>query len=67
MEKKYDFLGKVLKVGDEVVFMQINYRQLMRGIIVKMGKRKATIEHLTTNTCKTKSIQFHNQIIRVRR
>jgi len=67
MEKKYDFLGKVLKVGDEVVFMQIRYRNLMRGTILKMNEKKATIEHLTTNTYKTKSIQFYNQIIRVRR
>ena len=65
MFDKKDFLGNVLKVGDEVVFMQINYRSLMRGTIIKLSEKKATISHEETNTYKTKSIQFYNQIVKI--
>ena len=45
MDKKTDYFGRVLDVGDEVVFMQIKYRTLVRGHIVKLSDKKATIEH----------------------
>lgn len=63
MDKK-DYLGNILNVGDKVVFMQIGYRGLMTGIIVKMSDKKATISHARTNTCKTVSIQFYDQMIK---
>ncbi|MDD4804499.1 MAG: hypothetical protein PHN69_04925 [Candidatus Pacebacteria bacterium] len=63
MDKK-DYLGNILNVGDKVVFMQIGYRGLMTGIIVKMSDKKATISHERTNTCKTVSIQFYTQMIK---
>lgn len=64
MEEKRDFLGKRLEVGDPVVFMQIGYRGLMRGVISKLGPKKATISHEPTNTHQTRSIQFYEQIIK---
>lgn len=62
---KTDYLGNELKVGDTVAFMQIGYRGLMKGIIVKMSEQKATISHEKTNTCKTQSIQFYDQMVKV--
>ena len=62
---KRDYLGKELNIGDEVVFMQIGYRGLMKGIITFMSNQKAAIEHEPTNTYRTKSIQFYNQIIKI--
>ena len=60
-----DFIGQELNVGDHVVFMQISYRGLMRGIIKKLTPKKAVIEHEKTNICSTESIQFHNQMIKI--
>jgi len=62
---KKDFLGNELKVGDEVVFMQVSYRTLMKGTIAKLNDKKAIIHHHPTNTYKTKSLQFYNQIIKI--
>lgn len=64
MEAK-DYLGNILNVGDTVVFMQIGYRGLMKGKIVSISNHKAKITHEKTNTCRTESIQFHNQMIKV--
>ena len=68
MEKnmKTDYLGNEIKIGDIVVFMQIGYRGLMKGKITAMTDKKATIIHEKTNTCKTKSLQFHKQMIKIK-
>ena len=60
-----DYLGNELLVGDEVVFMQLNYRGLMKGVISKISPKKVTISHKPTNTCSVTSIQFHNQTIKL--
>lgn len=60
-----DYLGNDLFVGDEVVFMQIRYRGLMKGVIKALSPQKATITHNKTNLGSTESIQFHDQIIKV--
>lgn len=65
MDTKRDFLGSVLNIGDEVVFMQIHYRGLMIGRITSMSEKKATLRHDRTNTYKAKSIQFYNQILKI--
>jgi len=57
---KVDFLGNELNVDDEVVFMQTNYRNLCKGIIKKLGEKKATIFNGTEN-----KYQFYCQIIKV--
>ena len=64
-EQKVDFLGKVLSVGDTVVFMQIGYRNFLKGKIVKMSNKKATIEHERANIGGTQTLQFYNQLIKV--
>ena len=61
-----DFLEKELAVGDEVVFMQVNYRNLLKGTIVSLGAKKATIKHPRQNVGNTVSIQFYEQIIKIR-
>ena len=60
-----DYLGNDLFVGDEVAFMQIRYRGLMKGVIKALSPKKATIVHERTNLGTTESIQFHDQIIKV--
>lgn len=62
---KKDFLGNDLFVGDEVVFMQIRYRGLMKGRIKSLSNKKAIIEHEKTNVGSQESIQFHDQIIKI--
>ena len=64
MSEKIDYVGNVLNIGDTVVFMQIRYRGLMKGVIKTMSNKKATISHEKTNTCKTESIQFYSQMIK---
>jgi hypothetical protein len=58
-----DFLGKRIDVGDTVVFMQINYRGLVRGVIKKLTPKKAVIIHDRLNVGGTESTQFHDQMI----
>ena len=65
MNDKTDFLGNKLSVGDKVVFMQLGYRALMVGEITNMSEKKCTLIHEMTNTCRRKSIQFYNQMIRI--
>lgn len=60
-----DYLGNGLFVGDEVVFMQIRYRVLMKGTIKALSPKKAAITHERTNVGATESIQFHDQIIKI--
>ena len=60
-----DYFGNELLVGDEVVFMQLNYRGFMKGVISTISPKKVTILHERTNTCSVKSIQFHDQVIKI--
>lgn len=62
---KVDYLGEKLFLGDTVVFMQIGYRGLMTGRIFSMSDKKAKIRHEKTNTCRTESVQFYNQMIKL--
>ena len=64
-DKKCDFLGNELNVGDEVVFMQLKYRNLMKGTIKHMSPKTALIEHKMTNTCSTESKQFYKQMVKI--
>jgi hypothetical protein len=60
-----DFLNNELFVGDKVAFFQINYRNFLIGEITKIGPKKVTITHKETNTCKTKTMQFHEQVVKI--
>jgi hypothetical protein len=61
-----DFLGQELQIGDDVVFMQINYRNFLRGKIKKLSDKKATISHRQAGRSgHEQSIQFYDQIIKI--
>lgn len=62
---KRDFLGNELKVGDDVVFMLIGYRDLRRGTIVKMTPKKCRIKHSQTSMYHMETLQFYNQVVKV--
>ena len=62
---KTDFLGNELNLHDEVVFIQLGYRNLLRGKIIKMTDKTCTIEHEPTNTGKTTTKQVYNQLIKI--
>lgn len=41
-----DFLGKELKVGDEIVYMSTGYQSFHKGEIVKLTNKRIAIERL---------------------
>lgn len=63
MEKKFDFLNKEVNLGDTVVFVQKDYRNLMKGTVKKMTDKTVLIEHEKTNMCSTETRQCYGQII----
>lgn len=38
-----DYLGNELEVGDQVVFVRLNYRDLMKGTIIKLTPKMVRI------------------------
>ena len=60
-----DKLGKELHIGDKVVFMQLGYRNLLVGEIVKITPKTLIISHGETNVCSTETKQFHNQVVKI--
>jgi peroxiredoxin len=62
--KAYDFLGKEINIGDNVVFVQLSYRNLLKGIITKITPKTLIISHGRTNVCSKETKQFHNQVIK---
>jgi hypothetical protein len=60
-----DFLGNEIKVGDEVVFVQKNYRNLLNGKIIKITDKMCVIGHDRTNVGGTETRQFHDQVVKV--
>ena len=61
-----DFLENELEVGDEVVFMQIGYRGLVKGTIKKLTPKTALIVHAKANIGRTETRQEHSQIIKIK-
>jgi hypothetical protein len=59
-----DFFNKELNIGDEVAFMQIGYRNLKRGIIIRISDKTILIEHEKFNCGGTTTKQFHDQVIK---
>ena len=60
-----DYLNNNVGVGDAVVFVEIDYGGLMKGKVTRITKRKVVIAHEKTNTCRTQSVQLHNQVIKI--
>ena len=69
--KAKDFLGRELKVGDEVVFMEVEYRSLKKGTIERLTNKMVFIKDgrvkyladQKSHPMLTK--QFQNQVIRL--
>ena len=64
-EIKRDYLGNVLELGDEVVFVQLGYRNFWKGVIIKMTNKRVMISHAPTNTCSIQTIQEYKQVIKI--
>ena len=62
---KTDFLGNELNIGDEVVFMQLSYRSLMRGKITRISDTKVKIEHERLGNGRTECMQLQKQVVKV--
>lgn len=58
-----DFLNKPLDVGDEVVFMNIKYRDLNLGKIKKITKKKVKIAY-ERQGYQRETYQFFGQVIK---
>lgn len=58
-----DFFGTEIKIGDEVAFMEISYRNLLKGTIKSISPKMVTITHEKTNWGRTETRQEHNQVI----
>lgn len=65
MGQTKDFLGQELNIGDEVVFIQLGYRNLLRGKIKKITEKTVLIEHKKTNTYSTETKQFPSQVVKI--
>lgn len=64
-DKHVDFLGNELNIGDDVVFMQLNYRNLLKGKIVSLSKYKAKISHEKIGS-RSDTSQLKNQIVKIK-
>ena len=64
-----DFLGQKLEIGDDVVFMQINYRTLKKGKILKFTPKKVEIEYCSHPNCdendREQFLQLPSQIVKI--
>lgn len=60
-----DFLGNELNIGDQVAFMQLSYRSMMRARVTKISDCYVMLQHEKTNLCNTESRQRHNQVIKI--
>lgn len=62
-----DFLGQLIQVGSKVVFVQLGYRNLLTGVVIKITPKTLLIKHPKTNIGSTESRQCHDQVIVVDR
>ena len=62
--KMKDFLGKELEVGDRVVFMQINYRNLLVGCVEKITPKKVRLQFQERGRPKT-CLQDPEQVVKI--
>ena len=63
MEIAKDFLNKDINVGDQVVFMQKDYRYFRKGIVNKITDKMVFIIPEDPKTIWDTLKQFHNQVI----
>jgi len=55
-----DFLGNTIKKGDTVVYMQVSYRCLRRGVVSRVSPKKVSIR---SPGYPYTTYQFHNQVL----
>ncbi len=60
-----DFLGNTISIGDLVIFMKLNYRELAKGTITKITSHTVVID--TDDKYHHEVRQNHNQVIVQRR
>ena len=65
MIETQDFLGNEIEVGDDVVFVQLGYRNLLIGTITSISPKTLIVQHARTNTGQVSTKQFHAQVIKV--
>ena len=65
MKCPVDYLGNELQVGDNVVFVQLGYRNFLVGTICKITKSTVLISHKATNTYRRETKQTFNQVIKI--
>jgi peroxiredoxin len=58
-----DFLGNDINIGDTVVFIQLGYRNLLKGVVSHITPKTLIVSHDPTNVCSTQTKQFHNQVV----
>ena len=61
-----DFLDNELNVGDEVVFVQLGYRNLLKGRIKSMTAKTLLISHAATNIYSTETKQTPLQVVKIK-
>ena len=58
---KTDVLGQILNIGDYVVYMVKNYRELDIGTVKKIGNKLVTVEMRNGETL----VQHPNTLVRI--
>lgn len=58
---KTDVLGQILNIGDYVVYMVKNYRELDIGTVKKIGNKMVTVEMRNGETL----VQHPNTLVRI--
>lgn len=61
-----DFMGNTLKVGDDVVFMDIKYRSLSLGVVKVLTNKTVLITHEELHGWKKETRQFKSQVMLIK-
>jgi len=60
-----DFLGKEIKVGDEVVFCQVGYREFRRAFIMKITPKTVFLSYKNKPESSNWHRQLHEQVVKL--
>jgi hypothetical protein len=61
-----DFLGNKICDGDEIIFIERDYRNFMKGVVIKLSTKKATIEYVSRHSGKKyTTTRFYKDIIKI--
>ena len=58
-----DFVGEDIVVGSRVVFIQLNYRNLLIGHVTRVTPKTVMIAHKRDNAGRVETKQFHDQVV----